>query len=330
MVWVCDLRASKEAHLHKPFTPIESQVALLRSRGLRTDSRTSWILEREGYYSVVNGYKNVFIDSVRTLECGDDRYLPGVAFNDLYELFLFDRRLRFQCFQVMTLAEACLKTVSSYEFSKQFPNIVNPYLSSSSYSPESGNSQSVRKLISIFEKILELDGNPRNRGIYGDKAYLKHCMEHHDGEVPMWVLANDLTLGQIYWFYQSQNSEVRRNIAVSFTGLYDDSHRRPLEVTSQILDKIYRRIKDYRNICAHDERLYCAHPHDRNINVFQLIQDLRYVIDKRRYVEFLQRVLSLIEAVRHKLPDYSSGIIAEMGLVGESELNEYLERIRNT
>lgn len=49
--------------MHKPFTTIEDQIALLNSRGLQTDSRTSWILEREGYYATVNGYKKPFLDN---------------------------------------------------------------------------------------------------------------------------------------------------------------------------------------------------------------------------------------------------------------------------
>ena len=52
------------------------------------------------------------------------------------------------------------------------------------------------------------------------------------GEVPLWVLCNDLTIGQIYWFFQAQGSVVRGNIARSFTALYKDSHRHGEEITS--------------------------------------------------------------------------------------------------
>ena len=70
------------------------------------------------------------------------------------------------------------------------------------------------------------------------------------------------------------------------------------------LDKIYRRIKDFRNICAHDERLYCAHPHDRNITVFQLVKDLRLVTDKKRYLEFLQQLESLLMDLKQDIPEH--------------------------
>ena len=41
--------------MYRPFMAVESQVQQLNRRGLQTDMRTPWILEREGYYSVVNG-----------------------------------------------------------------------------------------------------------------------------------------------------------------------------------------------------------------------------------------------------------------------------------
>lgn len=49
--------------MEKPFLTIEQQVELLRKRGMRVDGGTAPILMREGYYSVVNGYKEPFIDA---------------------------------------------------------------------------------------------------------------------------------------------------------------------------------------------------------------------------------------------------------------------------
>jgi abortive infection bacteriophage resistance protein len=315
--------------VYKPFLSIDAQIELLRGRGVSTDSRTGWLLEREGYYSIVNGYKDLFLDSDTTAALHTETYRSGTSFNDLYELFVFDRKLRFQVFQIETIAEATLKTVCSYEFTKAYSNDKNPFLNLSSYGRDRKTSHNARKLIdNVFNKILELDGNPRNRGDFGGKAYIKHCMEDHAGEVPMWVLANDLTLGQIYWFYQVQNPEVRKNIAISFTKLYNDSHKHNLDVTSTMIDKIYRRIKDFRNICAHDERLYCAHPHDANITVLQLIKDLQYVTDKKRYLEFLQRVKMLTNTICNKIPSCSLGITTAMGLSDPLDLDQHMGRVR--
>lgn len=100
------------------------------------------------------------------------------------------------------------------------------------------------------------------------------------------------------------------------------------EITSIQLDKIYRRIKDFRNICAHDERLYCAHPHDRNITVFQLVKDLRLVTDKKRYLEFLQQLESLLVNLEKDIPDYIGYVCCEMGLQNLDVLQTWIQTSR--
>lgn len=74
--------------MYKPFLSIEDQVALLNARGPKTDSRTAWILEREGYYSVVNGYKTPFLDAAATGKAQQDRYHVGATFDDMYALYI--------------------------------------------------------------------------------------------------------------------------------------------------------------------------------------------------------------------------------------------------
>lgn len=50
--------------MEKPFKSIEEQINLMHKHGLSTDADTPGILMREGYYSIVNGYKDPF--SIRT------------------------------------------------------------------------------------------------------------------------------------------------------------------------------------------------------------------------------------------------------------------------
>lgn len=229
--------------MYRPFMAVESQVQQLNRRGLQTDMRTLWILEREGYYSVVNGYKDPFLDKEAGKRTHEDRYLTGTSFNDLYALFVFDRNLRFLLFRMTTLSEAILKTICSYEFTKENADEKNPYLNIANYAETGKAHDKAVLLIPKLEKIISLNRNPR----FPDrKEYLRHCLEEYEGEVPLWVLCNDLTIGQIYWFFQAQGSVVRGNIARSFTALYKDSHRHGEEITSIQLDKIYRRIKDFR------------------------------------------------------------------------------------
>ena len=310
------------AVVHKPFLPLDAQVELLRSRGMIVDTRTAWTLEREGYYAVINGYKQPFLDLQATERAGDDRYRAGVSFSDVYAVFVFDRKLRQLIFEMTTLAEATLKTICAYRFTAVHRHEVNPYLFEDNY--DSKKREKAKGLIGILRKILEsAQSASENRS--EPQSYLAHYVKEYDGEVPLWVLTNALTLGQIYWFYEALPSSVTGEIADSFTGLYNDSHKHRLpdnkRITTDRIDKIYRRIKDYRNICAHDERLYCAHPHDANVTIFQLVKDLRWVIDKKRYLEFLQRFNSLVMSLEEDVADDAYEIIREMGFSRDTEFS---------
>ena len=201
----------------------------------------------------------------------------------------------------------------------------------------------------VFKRILELDGNPRNRGDYGGKAYIRHCMEDHNGQVPLWVLANDLSFGQTVWFFQVQSPAVRLAVAESFTGLYADTHDGPRfrvrvtahrvmglyadthdgprRITIKRLDSIFNRLVFYRNLCAHDERCYCARYDGRaNENVYQAIGDLGYLLDKDDYLELFGRFSALVARATSAMPSRRQAILSAMG-VRERELADRAEII---
>ena len=52
------------------------------------------ILEKESYYNIINGYKEIFLDTATTRAAGDDRYKTGTTFEHIYSLYDFDRNLR--------------------------------------------------------------------------------------------------------------------------------------------------------------------------------------------------------------------------------------------
>ncbi|ADQ03044.1 Hypothetical protein BBMN68_338 [Bifidobacterium longum subsp. longum BBMN68] len=88
--------------LRKPYRSVNEQLRILRSRGMAVDAGAGHVLRREGYYPIVNGYKDLFLDRKACLTAGDDRYGTDARFDDLYALFLFDRELRELLFSSIT------------------------------------------------------------------------------------------------------------------------------------------------------------------------------------------------------------------------------------
>lgn len=89
-----------------------------------SDKCTRTILEHEGYYPVVNGYKDPFIDVWATGVVGDDRLRKGSTFADLHALFVFDRKLCRLFLGYVVKAEATLKTVCSRCFTQEYVQVL--------------------------------------------------------------------------------------------------------------------------------------------------------------------------------------------------------------
>jgi abortive infection bacteriophage resistance protein len=67
----------------KIFKTYEEQLEILKFRGLniRNESEAIKILQRENYYSLINGYKDLFQSNKLT-----EMYIENTAFEEIYAL----------------------------------------------------------------------------------------------------------------------------------------------------------------------------------------------------------------------------------------------------
>jgi abortive infection bacteriophage resistance protein len=286
--------------MEKPFKTIEEQIAILNSRGVRTDNKTAEILLRENYYAVINGYKDLFL-----LRRGEDElYRPGTRFDEIYNLFLFDRRLRMMLFRYLAIAESTLKTVTAYHFGQIHRENQMAYLEVDTY-----RSDFSKGLIGEFETILGIRGGKRL------KPYIAHYLENH-GDVPIWVLMNYLTLGQVTRFFDFQKEHVKAAIAETFGQLFRDSNGYDWKITHKTIRVCYDIIKDMRNICAHDERLYCARVSPgENVTLLGLIKALEIVLPYKETENLRHDAINEIFSISQKLSTVKLiSLLRRMGL----------------
>lgn len=240
--------------MDKPFKTIEEQIELLNERGVKTDEQTGGVLLRESYYSVVNGYKAPFINKSKTQESGDDRYKEGTRFADIYALFEFDRGLRELTFHYLLRAEALVKTVCAYTFSEAHRE-TDSYLDQSNFATE--NEYRAFGLKGYRFNLQKLHSELFRKATRSTREFIMHYRNNHSG-VPLWVLVNDMTFGNIEHFFNlmkpaEQNAVCKR--VVEATEKSGSGHGYFSAKEMRIgLDALVR----FRNICAHDERLYCA------------------------------------------------------------------------
>ena len=90
-----------------------------------------------------------------------------------------------------------------------------------------------------------------------DRAFIAHYMRKH-GSVPLWVLSKDLTFGNMNHFYQLQKRGVQNDACKIISTNSCGCIKFGMRINPHDLLKAFDVLSDFRNLCAHDERLYCA------------------------------------------------------------------------
>ncbi len=287
--------------MSKNFKTIDELVGILESRGIKTDENTKHAIARESYYAIVNGYKTPFLDSQAMQSTNTDVYKSGVEFDWLYSLFLFDRELRILTFDYLIKAEARLKTAVVYSFCHNHQQ-GSDYLEISNYCTPSeylvpkafkGNkkaqhTENLSRLMSKLNSNIVIRENTRD--------FIKHYLTKY-GFVPLWVLSNELTFGTIVNMFQLMQPNDRNEACTIIAKEAGNSKRRYL--SPRKLLRYSKTLVFFRNICAHDERLYCAKNGNDGLNA--LIAGLNEVLGEKETNTFRNALLQLYQKYRDKL-----------------------------
>ena len=275
----------------KEFKTIEELVLLLESRGVETDGDTPGILKRESYYAIVNGYKDPFLDRRAMQSSSSDVYKAGTTFRQLYDLYCFDRDMRGALLPYLMEAESCLKNAVVYAFCERNRE-PDAYLNRSNYTSAkdmllprgfAGNKREEhsKRLNGLMAKLngkLALSNSTR--------PYVRHYLETY-GNVPLWVLQNDLTFGNIHHFYQLQ----KRGIQNATCRIVEEQGGR--RIAARELLNVFNVLVGFRNICAHGDRLYCADI--KGWKADEMLTDLGLVLPKDRRENAIEMLMSIAD-----------------------------------
>ena len=285
----CILRGSVgDVAEEKPFHSFDELVALLESRGVIVDADTRIILQRESYYAVVNGYKDPFIDRWATGNSHDDRYKADTGFDEIYRLHKLDRALRAAFLPCLLVAETTLKTLIVHVFCEHYPHR-DSYLQASSYDPNPPQAHA-EKMIETLQKALLV-----KKGRH-PKDFIEHYLSKYE-YVPLWVLANFLTFGTVSQFYASLSAKTRAAICKEFSFYSKEVHGAAAQrIEPYRMAQLLRRLGDFRNICAHEERFYCARVGKaRDVPVEKMLSDLGVVIPPSDFQNLITAVVNLLK-----------------------------------
>lgn len=211
------------AQLKNP-TSYQEQLNILKQRNVIIDDpdRCIAVLESVNYYR----FTAYFLPFKRA----DGTYQPGTHFQQVYQIYEFDRKLRSVLLVALEEVEIYLRAKFSYFHAHKYG--AEGYMDASNYSD--------RHQAEKFQENLsrEISSN-------GKSAFVLHHKEHYDGRFPIWVIVELFSFGMLSRFYSDLKTADQKRLAREIYGTI------PKNIISWL-----RCCSDLRNICAHYGRLY--------------------------------------------------------------------------
>ncbi len=216
---------------NKIFKNLDEQVEILKQKNLtiKDVDYAKEVLLRENYF-FLNGYRYPFIKSL------DNKvYIDGVTFEELYSLFLFDRKLRNVVFKNILMIENNIKSIISYQLSKKYGYRERDYLNPNNFNYIPEKRRQVNDLLGKMKR--QIKDNAVNH------TATKHYINNY-GYIPLWVLVKVLSFGIVSELFSILKKEDQYDIVE----LYD------LDVN--VFTNYLSSLSNYRNLCAHEDILY--------------------------------------------------------------------------
>ena len=187
--------------------------------------------------------KDLFLDSSYVPTNPNDpeeKYKVGTNFSELYSMFLFDRKLREIFLKYFLIVENHFKTLVSYEFSILYGE--DGYLDIKNFNFTSKKSLDVIELQKMIHSTISKNKNTDR---------IKHFY-NKPKTIPIWSLVSFFEISKIRQFYTNCQPIMQNKVALYYN----------LNINTLI--SFISAINMFRNVCAHDNRLYCYKLNDSN------------------------------------------------------------------
>lgn len=217
--------------MQKSFKTIDEQIQILRDKGLVIEDEDSVkdVLLRENYF-FISGYRHLFMQGIKSKQ-----FKTNTNFRELYAMFNFDRQLRNIIFKNLLILENNLKSIFSYQLSKNYGFKEKDYLRPSNFNTNPEKSRQVNDLLRKIKRQIRVNG--------GQHSATTHYIYNY-GYIPLWVVVKVLSFGIVCELYSIMKSKDQEEIAEVYNLRVSD------------LLSFLPILANYRNLCAHEDILY--------------------------------------------------------------------------
>lgn len=258
----------------KPFIDYNQMLKIFKERNINVNDKenTIFLLRNIQYYNLINNYKKIFVVIDESGNYTDD--YQNVDFESIVRIYDFDKELGNILFKYIMIFEESLKSILSYFIAETYGYLESDYLSETCYLKgnrlidSSRTVQTDSKGNNLHDRDKLLDKlNKKIKNSHSES--IRHYKSEY-GNVPPWILMNDLTLGEIINWLKlcktiSKNGvehNIKEKVLSHFIDMeklseYDDS-------ASLFYTSLYV-VLEYRNIITHCGRV-CQHENKRSQN----------------------------------------------------------------
>ena len=185
-------------------------------------------LQEIGYYSLVTGYKHIFRVP------GQKIYKNGTSFDEIVSLYEFDEAIRALFLRYLLHIEQHLRSLLSYYFTEKYGESQSAYSNAANYNNIAKHQRGIGRLISELKNLSQSKNYP----------YIEYQRNTYNN-VPLWVLVNAMTFGSLSKMYIFLTSDLQTKVSKNFPNVNEKQLRQYLSVLTK-----------FRNVCAHNERLF--------------------------------------------------------------------------
>ncbi len=183
------------------------------------------MIDRYTYYSIINGYKDVFKDG--------KKYKANVSFEEIFALYEFDKNIKAIFLKFTLEIELIIKAKMANMLAEKYG--VRDYIKEEYFEPNI-DKELVSNLIKKINEEIEKN--------YEKHLAIKHYKDQY-GFVPPFVLFKILTFGVVSRYYGILQQKDRQTVSKYF------------KLSDKVLKQMLINFTMVRNIAAHSDRLFC-------------------------------------------------------------------------
>lgn len=262
----------------KTATTVDAQIALLKDRGMaiENESHAYRCLSTIGYYRL-SAYWLTYEETPTEGQTRSKKFRAGTNFDDIYDTYVFDRKLRVLLMEAIERIEIHVRTCWTSRMT--LAHGAHAHLDYRLFS------SSTKHAVQLAKLTREVDRS--------NEKFIDHYKKkYRDPDIPpLWAATELMTFGELSkWLTLTKDAKILSAVARDFN-----------LPTKETLGGVLQVLAYVRNICAHHGRLWNRRLVKRIPNIKRMRDDLEVEIIKgqRQLTNRLYNVLTIVLHLLH-------------------------------